>query len=79
MQIFHGNKDRTSVVSHNLGNTIKSSNVRFWPLNKHNFISMRTELYGCLAGKSFYVTFLEDLLMTSALSLQAKLHPINTM
>lgn len=50
LQIFHGNKDRMSVVSHTLGNTIKSSAVRFWPLIKHNFVSMRAELYGCLAG-----------------------------
>lgn len=51
LQIFHGNKDKTSVVSHSLGNPIKSSAVRFWPLTKHNFVSMRTELYGCLAGE----------------------------
>ena len=56
LQIFHGNKDRMSVVSHILGNTIKSSAVRFWPLIKHNFVSMRAELYGCLAGNGCHIS-----------------------
>ncbi|KAK2562119.1 Neuropilin-1 [Acropora cervicornis] len=51
-KIFHGNKDRTSVVSHTLGKAIKSSTIRIWPLRKHNFVSLRAELYGCLAEPS---------------------------
>ena len=51
LQVFHGNRDKTTVVSHTLQNTIKSSKIRFWPLVKHNFVSMRTELYGCMGGK----------------------------
>lgn len=55
-KIFHGNKDKASVVPHTLGNAIRSSTVRFWPLIKHNFVSMRMELYGCLAEPSRAVT-----------------------
>lgn len=56
MQIFNGNKDKKSVVSHKLRSAIKSSAVRFWPLMKRNFVSMRTELYGCMAGKCIYTS-----------------------
>lgn len=51
-KVFHGNKDRNSVISHTLWNTIKSSTLRFWPMVKRNFVSMRTELYGCMTDQS---------------------------
>lgn len=55
-KIFHGNKDGPSLVSHTLGNAIRSSVIRIWPLTKHNLVSMRAELYGCLAESALDVT-----------------------
>ncbi|KAL9983511.1 hypothetical protein ACROYT_G005695 [Oculina patagonica] len=49
---FTGNKDRDSVVYHELNPPIKARYIRFRPKAWVGHISMRVELYGCLKGRS---------------------------
>ncbi|KAK3736523.1 hypothetical protein QZH41_009404, partial [Actinostola sp. cb2023] len=44
---FRANSDRNSITRHVLKVPIRSKVIRFWPQERHNFVSMRTELYGC--------------------------------
>ncbi|XP_078353361.1 uncharacterized protein LOC144638092 isoform X2 [Oculina patagonica] len=47
-KVFTGNRDRNSVVKHNVSPNIEARFLRLHPKTWHNHISMRMELYGCL-------------------------------
>ena len=48
-QVFNGNQDSQSVVSHKLRQAITARYIRFKPLARHGYrLGMRTEIYGCL-------------------------------
>ncbi|CAH3028258.1 unnamed protein product, partial [Porites evermanni] len=47
-KVFLGNSDSGTVVTHVLIPPIKARYVRLLPVEWHNYISLRTELYGCL-------------------------------
>ena len=48
-QVFNGNQDSQSVVSHKLRQSITARYIRFKPLAQHGYaLGMRTEIYGCL-------------------------------
>ena len=48
-QVFNGNQDSQSVVSHKLRQAITARYIRFKPLTPHGSrLGMRTEIYGCL-------------------------------
>ena len=51
MQEFDGNKDKDSVVYHDLNPPITARYIRFLPVKWKREISMRVELYGCAKGK----------------------------
>ena len=51
MQEFDGNKDKNSVVYHDLNPPIIARYIRFLPVEWKDEISMRVELYGCVKGK----------------------------
>ena len=51
MQEFDGNKDKNSVVNHDLNPPIIARYIRFLPVKWEGEISMRVELYGCVKGK----------------------------
>ena len=51
MQEFDGNKDKNSVVYHDLNPPIIARYIRFLPVKWEGEISMRVELYGCVKGK----------------------------
>ncbi|XP_022783116.1 uncharacterized protein LOC111323926 isoform X3 [Stylophora pistillata] len=51
-EIFPGNTDNTSVVSHDLNPPIIARYIRFQPLTWESHISMRVELYGCQGNES---------------------------
>ena len=51
MQEFDGNKDKDSVVYHDLNPPITARYIRFLPVKWKREISMRVELYGCVKGK----------------------------
>ena len=51
MQEFDGNKDKNSVVYHDLNPPIIARYIRFLPVKWEVEISMRVELYGCVKGK----------------------------
>lgn len=46
-QVFDGNTDADTVVSHDLVPPIRARYVRFLPGGWHIHISMRVDLYGC--------------------------------
>ena len=50
LQVFEGNRDRSSVVSHVLDPPIVARFVRIHPEAWHGHISMRAEFYGCTEG-----------------------------
>ena len=47
-QVFTGNSDMGTIVSHKLVPRITSRYVRFYVMSWHNHISTRVELYGCV-------------------------------
>ena len=47
LQVFSGNTDGNTIVSHKLREKIRARYVRFVVLDWNNHISMRVELYGC--------------------------------
>ena len=47
-QVFEGNKDSNSVFTNRLSQPIRARYIRFIPVEWHNHISMRVEIYGCL-------------------------------
>ena len=51
-QVFDGNTDPDTIVSHKLSPPIRARYIRFLPTAWHKHISMRVELYGC-KGKGF--------------------------
>ena len=51
MQEFDGNKDKNSVVYHDLNPPIIARYIRFLPVECRGEISMRVELHGCVTGK----------------------------
>ena len=50
LQVFEANSDRDTIVSHVLTPRFRARYVRFVVLNWHRYISMRVELYGCVAS-----------------------------
>ena len=50
-QIFAGNLDRHTVVSHDLKNPIIAKVIRINPITWHSYICLRAEFYGCREGK----------------------------
>ena len=47
-QVFQGNNDQETVVSHVLPQHIRARFVRFWPKTwTYKYRAMRAELYGC--------------------------------
>ena len=46
-QVFEGNKDSNSVFTNRLSQPIRARYIRFIPIEWHNHISMRVEIYGC--------------------------------
>ena len=54
LQVFLGNSDSGTVVTHVLIPPIKARYVRLLPVEWHNYISLRTELYGCLGTVLFH-------------------------
>ena len=53
-QIFAGNTDRNTVITHSLKPHIEARYVRFHPLtHNHNIPCLRAEVYGCRNGKLF--------------------------
>ena len=55
LQVFLGNSDSGTVVTHVLIPPIKARYVRLIPVEWHNYISLRMELYGCLGTVRFQV------------------------
>ena len=51
IQDFTGNKDRDTVVYHELNPAFRARYIRLRPETWENFISMRMELYGCPDGR----------------------------
>ncbi|XP_022794505.1 lactadherin-like, partial [Stylophora pistillata] len=49
---FEGNKDRDSVVYHNLNPPIQARYIRLRPTAWYRHISLRMELYGCRGSQS---------------------------
>ena len=49
-QVFKGNSDRHTVVSHVLSPPITARFIRFHPKTWHGHISMRVEILGCYKG-----------------------------
>ncbi|XP_073259033.1 uncharacterized protein [Porites lutea] len=45
--VFEGNKDSNSVSTNRLSQPIRARYIRFIPIEWHNHISMRVEIYGC--------------------------------
>ena len=58
MQIFVGNIDRHTVVSHLLIPRITAQFVRIYPYTHHLFGCLRVEYYGCAVGKCYFCFFL---------------------
>ena len=58
-QIFAGNTDRNTVISHSLKPHIDARYIRFHPITYNlNAACLRAELYGCRNGKSSVVVYL---------------------
>ena len=52
-QVFAGNTDRNTVITHTLKPHIDARFIRFHPkTHNHNIPCLRVELYGCRKGKS---------------------------
>lgn len=51
MQVFNGNFDRHTVVSHLLVPRITAQFVRIYPYRYRQFGCLRVEYYGCAVGK----------------------------
>ena len=47
MQVFQGNTDKDTVVSHVFPQHIRARYIRIWPKTWTNHVAMRVELYGC--------------------------------
>lgn len=62
-QEFTGNKDRNTVVRHDLNPPITARFIRFQPVSWFAHISMRAELYGCLGGKKILFNYSSFLLI----------------
>lgn len=56
-QVFAGNFDRYTVVSHDLKNPIIAKVIRINPIPWRSYISLRVEFYGCREGKNFTSSF----------------------
>lgn len=46
-QVFQGNTDKDTVVSHVFPQHISARYIRIWPETWINRVAMRIELYGC--------------------------------
>ena len=46
-QVFEANEDSDTVVLNKLSQPITASYIRLLPIEWHNHISMRIEIYGC--------------------------------
>lgn len=46
-QVFEGNEDSDTVVFNKLSQPITARYIRLLPIEWHNHISMRIEIYGC--------------------------------
>ncbi|XP_032222850.1 uncharacterized protein LOC116604499 [Nematostella vectensis] len=57
IKTFRGNHDRNSIKTHVLRSPIRAQAIRLWPTARHNFYSLRAELYGCLHGNPAGRTF----------------------
>lgn len=55
-EIFDGNSDLVTVVSHKLQNPIITRYIRINPLRFHGGVALRADFYGCKTGK--YLVFL---------------------
>ena len=51
LQVFGGNSDRHSIVSHVLAKPLITRYIRIHPKAWQGHISMRVEFYGCTSGK----------------------------
>ena len=50
-QVFKGNRDRNTVVSHGIIPPIRARYLRLHPKSWRSHISMRVEFYGCAVGE----------------------------
>ena len=50
-QVFAGNTDRHTVVSHDLANPIIAKFIRINAISWHGYICLRAEFYGCREGE----------------------------
>lgn len=59
LQVFPGNYDRHSIVTHEFVPAFHARLVKIHPLSYNNWMSMRIELYGCpikvRLGQDFYL------------------------
>ena len=58
-QVFEGNKDSNSVFTNRLSQPIRARYIRFIPVEWHNHISMRVEIYGCPGVLHLQIILLE--------------------
>ena len=58
-QVFEGNKDSNSVFTNRLSQPIRARFIRFIPMEWHNHISMRVEIYGCPGVRHLQIILLE--------------------
>ena len=58
-QVFAGNTDRFTIVSHDLENPIITKFIRILPITWQGYVSLRAEFYGCREGewKEIFHTF----------------------
>ena len=59
-QVFEGNEDSDTVVLNKLSQPITARYIRLLPIEWHNHISMRIEIYGC-PGIFFYLVIIYSL------------------
>lgn len=50
-QVFAGNTDRYTVVTHDLENPIITKFIRILPITWQSRIALRAEFYGCKKGE----------------------------
>ena len=53
-QIFKGNSDQNTIVSHTLSPVIRVQFIRIRPLDCHGACALRAEFVGCYEGKIIY-------------------------
>ena len=57
--MFEGNKDSNSVFTNRISPPMRARYIRFIPIEWHNHISMRVEIYGCPGVIHFQIIFSE--------------------